>query len=252
MAVGIVVMKRTSKIAALFSPSAVSKKLFKRYSSVGRDGETLNPHWHREAVGGMWEEIGELQFQFMVQQGLRPDHHMLDVGCGSLRGGIHFVRYLDPGHYCGIDINQALLDAGLQELEHNDLLHKNPVLTRVSGFEFSLLGRRFDYVLAQSVFTHLPVNDIVRCVMNVQGVLVPGGRFYATFFENAQGKYNLDPISHPRADGPPIVTHFDQDPYHYDVETFRWMCKRTSLRVEYIGEWGHPRDQRMLLLIKGD
>ncbi len=42
------------------------------------------------AVGGMWEEIGRLQFVFLVEKGLQPHHEMLDIGCGTLRGGRHF------------------------------------------------------------------------------------------------------------------------------------------------------------------
>ena len=61
----------------------------------------------REFVGGLWEEIGELQFQFMVAQGLRPEHRLVDIGCGALRGGLHFVRYLDRGHYYGLDLNRT-------------------------------------------------------------------------------------------------------------------------------------------------
>ena len=42
---------------------------------------------HRGVVGGMWDEIGKLQFEFMVKQGLKSEHKFLDIGCGSLRGG---------------------------------------------------------------------------------------------------------------------------------------------------------------------
>lgn len=42
---------------------------------------------HRGAVGGMWDQIGKLQFEFMVKHGLKPEHKFLDIGCGSLRGG---------------------------------------------------------------------------------------------------------------------------------------------------------------------
>ena len=51
--------------------------------------------WHREAVGGLWDEMGRLQFDFLVAQGLQPHHKMLDIGCGSMRGGRHFVNHLE-------------------------------------------------------------------------------------------------------------------------------------------------------------
>ncbi|RLI53090.1 MAG: hypothetical protein DRO93_14110 [Candidatus Thorarchaeota archaeon] len=94
----------------------------------------INPYWYRIAVGGMWEEIGKLQFDYLVKEGLEREDYFLDVGCGSLRGGIHFIRYLKPGHYFGIDINQRLLDAGKGELKRNNLIHKNPTLVQTGGF----------------------------------------------------------------------------------------------------------------------
>lgn len=79
--------------------------------------EALSPHragdsW-RDAVGGLWDEVGDLQFNFLVAQGLKPEHSFLDVGCGCLRGGVRFLKYLDDGNYHGIDAQQALLDAGV-------------------------------------------------------------------------------------------------------------------------------------------
>ena len=65
--------------------------------------------WHRAAVGGRWEEIGRLQFDFLVRQGLMPEHFFLDVGCGSWRGGVHFVDYLLSHRYFGVDVSGARL-----------------------------------------------------------------------------------------------------------------------------------------------
>jgi SAM-dependent methyltransferase len=213
-------------------------------------GRMFNPYWYRQAVGGMWEEIGKLQFNFLVGEGLKPQHYFLDVGCGSLRGGVHFVEYLETGHYFGVDINQDLLKAGKGELKKNHLLHKNPVLVQMSKFDFASLGQKFDYALAQSVFTHLPLNSILMCIMNMDKVLISGGRFYATFFENPEGKFNLDPVMHSRLDGPSFETYFDNDPYHYDFGIFKWSSEETNLRAESVGEWSHPRGQRMAVFIK--
>ena len=210
-----------------------------------------DPEWHRQAVGGLWEEMGRLQFEFLVEQGLRPDHRLLDVGCGSLRGGIHFIRYLEPGRYVGIDRSQELLLAGRDELRQAGLEEKRPELVQMEDFGLSRLGGRFDMGLAQSVFTHLPLNGVIRCLMAVDEVLEPGGRFFATFFENPDGKRHVEPIRHPTVTGEALITYFDRDPYHYDVDTFRWICRGTRLEVSVVGEWGHPRDQRMLIFRAG-
>ncbi len=35
----------------------------------------------KRAIGGRWEEIGRLQFDFLVAEGLMPAHTLLDIGC---------------------------------------------------------------------------------------------------------------------------------------------------------------------------
>src|ERR1700678_1283527 len=47
----------------------------------------LNLLGHREYVGGLWEVIGKLQFDFLISRGLKPEHVFLDIACGPLRGG---------------------------------------------------------------------------------------------------------------------------------------------------------------------
>lgn len=36
---------------------------------------------HREYVGGGWEFMGDLQFNFLISHGLKPHHHLWDIAC---------------------------------------------------------------------------------------------------------------------------------------------------------------------------
>jgi ubiquinone/menaquinone biosynthesis C-methylase UbiE len=204
---------------------------------------------HRNAIGGMWKEMGELQFKFMKERGVKPDHEFLDVGCGSLRGGIYFIRYLNIGKYSGLDINPSLIKAAQTELRNENLIHKKPSLLVNDSFQFGLFNKKFDYAIAQSVFTHLPVNIIQRCLMNIEKVLNPGGKFYATFFET-KNKFSVSPVNQANSDG--VTTHLDKDPYHYHISLFEYLVSGSSLGVEYIGDWKHPRNQKMLCFYKSD
>jgi SAM-dependent methyltransferase len=204
--------------------------------------------WHRRAVGGKWDEIGQLQFDFLVGEGLRPEHYLLDVGCGSLRGGVHFVKHLEPGHYFGIDQSAELLAAGESELERAGVTGKHPTLVAGSDFAVGDLGQSFDFVLAQSVFTHLPFNRIVRCVAEVDRVLQPGGRFFATFFASPGPRLRIEPL--PIRAGKTFDVLVDRNPFFYDPALFSWLCEGSDLVCEYHGEWGHPRSQHMLVFTK--
>jgi hypothetical protein len=50
--------------------------------------EEIRAGVHRDLVGGLWEELGRLQFEFLVGAGLRPEMRLLDIGCGCPRGGV--------------------------------------------------------------------------------------------------------------------------------------------------------------------
>lgn len=205
---------------------------------------------HREVVGDLWEELGNLQLTFLSMRGLRPEHRLLDIGCGSLRGGVKLIPYLEPGKYWGIDNNAALLDAGWEhELGPLGLQDRQPrnQLAALGDFEFDQLGATFDFAIAQSVFTHFSLNRIRRCLAKLAGAMAPGGRFFATFFEVPPDHDPEDARRHAPGN---VITYSDRDPYHYCLEDLRFVVQQLPWQMEYIGEWQHPRDQRMVLFIR--
>jgi SAM-dependent methyltransferase len=200
---------------------------------------------HRQFVGGMWDEIGLKQFEFLKTHGLLPSHRLMDIGCGCLRGGVHFVPYLDKNRYYGIDINASLIEAGRKELARDSRNHdKQPDLRVSDKFDLAQFGVSFDYALATSVFTHLYLNHIGRCLVEVRKTIAPTGKFFVTFFR-APAPLHLTPI--PRA-GTEIVTHFDRDPFHHSPSEMETLAKWAGFSVEFLGAWAHPRHQEMLCL----
>lgn len=170
------------------------------------------------------------------------EHKLLDIGCGALRGGIHFVDYLNPGNYYGLDLNNSLIEAGKHELARAGLTHKNPHLAVSESFELQQFGEKFDYLLAISVFTHVYANQILSCLAAARAVLAPDGTFFATFFA-APHSIHVAPIIHEPSS---VKTEYDRNPFHYSVEEIQAMAKLADLSVEIIGEWNHPCGQQML------
>src|SRR5689334_7701637 len=80
----------------------------------GRDRRPSDPHY-RAYVGppSDYDLIGGLQFTLLFQAGLREHHRLLDIGCGSLRGGRLFIPYLLPGRYTGVEPNEWLVRDGI-------------------------------------------------------------------------------------------------------------------------------------------
>jgi hypothetical protein len=162
----------------------------------------------RDLVDGMWDEMGKLQFDFLCSQGLRPSSRLIDIGCGCLRGGTHFVKFLEVGNYYGVDLSQALLDEGYDlELQYKDLQFKLPRANLICDgeFQFSRFPVRFHFALAQSVFTHLLANHLQLCLSRLVSSMEADGALFATLF--------IVPDEHPfgarsttRAESGPLIT----------------------------------------------
>jgi SAM-dependent methyltransferase len=201
---------------------------------------------HREFVGGLWDELGALQLDFLLRQGLRPEMKLLDLGCGCLRGGVRFIRYLDPGNYYGIEANASLLRSAREiELPRAGLADRLPPgnLLLDSDFAAWRFGVAFDMVLAQSVFSHLPGEWLRRCLAELARCVRPGGSFYATYFHCPPDW----PPGEPRHDDAHGGTTFwDRDPYHYRERDLEEAADPRAWQVEHLRGWGHPRGQWMV------
>lgn len=213
---------------------------------LNKAASLANRHKHRGKVGGKWDEIGQLQFDYMVNNGLTPESYLLDVGCGCLRGGVHFVRFLEPAHYFGIDRSQQLLDAGYRrELAGVGLQQKLPSanLFCTDEFEVEQFGIEFDAAIAQSLFTHLPLNHIRLCLTRLSTVVRIGGVLHATIFHSPPDHDWSRPLLHSPGG---ITTKPADDPYHYRVEDLAWCAAGLPWEYELKGGWNHPRNQSMV------
>lgn len=186
---------------------------------------------HRGYVGGMWEEIGGLQFDFLLSKGLNPNSFLLDIACGSLRLGAKAIPYLDCGHYLAIEKESGLVKAGLEkELDPKIIIEKQPNIVISDSFEFEKLMQKTDFAIAQSLFTHLPFSIIDQCFKKLYPWLKNDSVFYATFFETEKK------ISNPKK------PHDHRNFFYTKTE----MCDfgtKNGFNFNYIGDWNHPRNQ---------
>jgi SAM-dependent methyltransferase len=151
----------------------------KVYQPILKDyvkGKPEEESGHRRYVGGNWETAGRLQFHFLRQEGLQSDNFLLDIGCGSLRAGRYFIDFLEHGRYCGVDHHKWLIDAGIKSVG----IFKEPKFVISDSFHFQDFGTSFKYIIAKSVFTHMPKDKIKECLKAVAGVLERDGNFYAS------------------------------------------------------------------------
>jgi len=171
---------------------------------------------------GLWELKRNFQFEFLKGAGLQPAHALVDIGCGTLRGGIPLIRYLDPGKYCGIESRGEALAEGKQELREEGLEHKQPELICAHDLASLELPLRFDYGWAYSVLFHMNEPAIEACFRFLERHLRPGAFFYA----------NVE-IGHRRSGhwrGFPVVWR--------TMDAYRELAARHGMSVEDIGSTG--------------
>jgi 2-polyprenyl-3-methyl-5-hydroxy-6-metoxy-1,4-benzoquinol methylase len=137
------------------------------------------------AIGGDWERGGARQKDFLLAQGLRPDHTLLDVGCGTGRLARQIVPHLHPGHYTGVDLSQGALDAAATMLDAEGLsCVYHPLLFQCDGTLSCLAGARFDVIWCYAVFIHLPTDVIVACFESL--TLLTFERLYFSYKPSAE------------------------------------------------------------------
>jgi SAM-dependent methyltransferase len=205
---------------------------------------------HRAVIGGLWDELGQLQIDFLIAQGLKPHHTLLDIGCGSLRAGVKLIKYLDAGNYFGTDLNESLLSVGYDiELAKVGLTAKLPRAQLIvdGDFDFAWCRRPFDFVLAQSVFTHLPLGFVRICLERLCGVVKVGGRLFITIYEIPEDHLPHQPYRHEPGG---IVSNGDKDPYHHRASDIASATQGLPWVASYIGGWNHPRSQRMIQFVR--
>ena len=166
------------------------KGIFRKYNRIQNSsrwiqrkiGAIVDPKQKRHTLVGspeLWKMVRDFQIKFLKEMGLMPGDHLLDIGCGTLRGGIPIIRYLEKGNYYGIEILPDVLEEGKKELLESKLTDKEPVLLsgRISSVNIEI---EFNYIWAFSVLIHLTNEILDDCFNFVSSRLSKQGKFYAT------------------------------------------------------------------------
>lgn len=226
--------------------------------------------------GGDFYATGEAFFAlFHASVDLRPDAHVLDIGCGAGRLAFPICAFLGPqGRYTGFDIAPRALTfarahvrgAGAINLVHADLSSQE--YARRGGqareYRFPAEDGDVDAALATSLFSHIRA-DVARAYLAEAGrVLRPGGRIMLTGFlvseaDRArldQARLALQPMGDEQS--------FAADPRHperaigFDEAVFLGWARAAGLSVEgemIRGDWRGPAPtggefQDRLVLVK--
>jgi SAM-dependent methyltransferase len=139
---------------------------------------------HRAWVGppDYYDRLGALQFVKLLMLGMRENDTLLDIGCGSLRGGRFSLLYLNAGNYFGIEPEEWCLTEGITAEIGNDLIKlKKPTFSSNNNFDARHFDREFDYVMAAGIFMHACLDQAKMCFLSISQVLAPNGIFVGAY-----------------------------------------------------------------------
>lgn len=149
--------------------------------------EMTNDDNYMDYVGPstQYDFMGATQFRLLCSLGLRSNHSLLDFGCGSLRAGRLFISYLDEGLYYGIEPNKWLIEDAIKNQIGKDLIEiKKPQFDYNSDFMTDVFSRQFNFIIAQSIFSHTGKDLIFTALKNFKNSLESEGLIAATFVED--------------------------------------------------------------------
>jgi len=145
---------------------------------------------------GNYEAIGKEFFGYFLDlANIKPNHQILDVGCGSGRLALPLTNYLsEEGSYYGFDIIKSEIDWAqkrissrypnfhFQHVDVNNNLYRKQAETKAENYEFPFKDESFDFIYLNSVFTHMLPQDIKNYIGEIERVLKPDGKCLITFF----------------------------------------------------------------------
>jgi len=199
----------------------------------------------------------------VVRLGLRPEHRVLDVGCGIGRMAYPLAYFLSAkGSYEGFDIMrdaiawaQGAIGARFPNFRfrhvdiRNTRYNKTGTLTSAQ-FAFPYENASFDRLFLNSVFTHMLDFEVEHYLDEFARVLAPGGRAYITCFLHDQEARKLiesgrskEPQVHRLGAGFVVDPQVPEASIGFPREWMLERMERRGLRVERVlpGGWcGRP------------
>jgi tetratricopeptide (TPR) repeat protein/SAM-dependent methyltransferase len=174
-----------------------------------------------------YDFMGATQFRLLCTLGLRAHHQVLDLGCGSLRAGRFLINYLEPENYCGIEPNQWLIDEAIKEQIGDSLIAiKKPRFNNNSEFKTAVFSQKFDFIIAQSIFSHTGNDLIPSALNNIYQSLNDDGLALLTFIKGEKD-FEGDGWIYPEC-------------VEFTLSTIYEFAKSAGLQVQEL-PWYHPR-----------
>lgn len=154
------------------------------YESIqrGRPHFSLGRHLTTTSDGpqDFWTAGAAKAAYYFRKMRLKPHHRVIDYGCGSLRIGAHFIKFLEPGRYLGLDVVPEFFEMGKDLVGQEIMESKRPHLLTIDSSSIAEGARfRADFVFSAAVCTHVHPDEIAMYFENLSQLTVkPGAQLH--------------------------------------------------------------------------
>ena len=176
-------LNKTQKIARYLKWVRTLNHRHKKIELLRRISPSVQKQYeldHMVGPVGYWNELQQYQIGTLKHLGLKPEHSLLDIGCGPLQGGLAIIQYLNDEMYTGLDLKKEPVDAGLRQLKEMGLLEKKKPRLYVSDTfgEKELEGRQFDYIWCSQMLYNQNEEVLDHLFCRLSALLGPQGKFF--------------------------------------------------------------------------
>jgi len=213
--------------------------------------------------GGDFVAVGEDFFKTLKRHGFRPEHNVLDVGCGQGRMARPMIGSLS-GRYFGMDINSdgiAWCKAQYADVPNFEFHHMDVYNSRYNAdgsqpaetYRFPTEDNGFETAFLTSVFTHMLAGEVTNYLNELSRSLKPGGKVLATWYllderSRAAEKprvnfaHEFDAISRTSVKSTPEAA------IAFDFDFVKSLYEKAGLEILVIesGHWARPDSPFML------
>lgn len=137
-----------------------------KHSNLGLDVNT-----------GAMKRSAQRMLEEFKRAGCRPDHIVVDYGCGSLWIGEAFMDYLEPGNYVGLDVVDWFYLEGLTRFPESYVAERRPMLRVISDESLrEVRDRQPDFILSTGVLMHVPPGGLAGYFASLTAAAAPRTR----------------------------------------------------------------------------
>jgi SAM-dependent methyltransferase len=199
-----------------------------------QSGVSPSEVFYKKGLFARWHAMQKWQFEALRIIGLQPDHRFLDIGCGVLRLGMVLIPYLESDRYFGTDPVPAYLETSRRYAASVLKTDKQFSLLLDRSFEFHKFGKKFDYAMAHSVFTHMTSQEISACFRCLAGVMAPGGKLLFTVALDPNIREDYQETFVYNAQIPMVRSHHASDAF------YRSLAEEIGFQLELLSSPRHP------------